>query len=230
MKAEAGAMDLLWGRTARRARGPRPVLTVTQIAQAAVEIADAEGLAAVTMQRVADRFGFTAMSLYRYVPGRAELIALMIDTALGAAPPVDNSDGWRPALHQWARQLRDVFRGHPWVSEATTRSRPVGPLELSWLERAVAALAGTGLTAAEQVDAVVLLTGHVRNQTQVESGIAADGGEQLAAALAETLREHAGDYPALATAAGDGGFGGGDGFEFGLECILNGIAATVATR
>jgi AcrR family transcriptional regulator len=232
MKAEVSAMDLLWGRSARRGRGPRPVLSVAQIAEAAVEIADAEGLATVTMQRVAERFGFTAMSLYRYVPGRAELIALMIDTALGVAPAIDTPDGWRPALRQWARHLCDVFRRHPWVAQATTQARPIGPNELGWLERAVAVLAGTGLTGAERVDAVVVLTGHVRNHSLADMGIAADGGVHLVVALAETLREHAADYPALTEAADNGAFGPGDndGFEFGLECILNGLAATIATR
>ncbi|WP_328476352.1 TetR/AcrR family transcriptional regulator [Actinoplanes sp. NBC_00393] len=227
MKAEVSAMDLMWGRGARRSRGPRPVLTITQIAEAGVEIADAEGLAAVTMQRVAARFGFTAMSLYRYVPGRAELIATMIDTAIGTAPELDVSAGWPPALHEWAHQLRAVFRSHPWLASATTRARPVGPRELSWLERAVAALAGSELTGAQSVDLVVVLTGHVRNLVEAEAGIAADGGAGLGAALAETLGEHAADYPALARAAGQGAFGPGDedAFEFGLNCILAGAAA-----
>ncbi|GAA0428947.1 TetR family transcriptional regulator [Actinoplanes capillaceus] len=222
------AMDLLWGRDTRRTRGPRPVLTTTQIAGAGIEIADAEGLTAVTMQRVADRFGFTAMSLYRYVPGRAELISLMIDTAMGAAPVLDTTAGWRPALREWTYRLAEVSRQHPWLGQATLQSRPVGPRELGWMEQAVTALAGTGLSGARCVDAALLLSGHVRNQIQAESGIAADGGGELAAALAETLREHAADYPALIGAAADGAFGPDEtGFDFGLTCILNGIAAAV---
>ncbi|MEU8663502.1 TetR/AcrR family transcriptional regulator [Actinoplanes philippinensis] len=218
-------MDLLWGRGARGSRGPRPVLTVAQIAEAAVAIADAEGLPAVTMQRVADRFRFTAMSLYRYVPGRAELVALMIDSALGVAPAVDHPEGWRPALRRWAETLREVFRSHPWIAQATVQARPVGPNEVSWLERAVALLDGSGLSGAERVDAVVVLTGHIRSQVQAEAGIAADDGVHLAIALAESLRERAGDFPALTGAAADGAFGpGGDGFAFGLECILDGLA------
>ncbi|BEL03331.1 TetR/AcrR family transcriptional regulator [Actinoplanes sichuanensis] len=220
------AMDLLWGREARRSRGPRPVLTVAQIAEAAVEIADAEGLPAVTMQRVAARFEFTAMSLYRYVPGRAELVALMIDSALGVAPEVGTADGWRPALREWAGCLRDVFRRHPWIAQVTVQARPIGPNELSWLERAVAVLAGGGLSGGERVDAVLVITGHVRNQVQAEAGIAADDGIHLATALAETLRERAADFPALTEAADDGAFGpdDNDGFGFGLECILDGLA------
>jgi hypothetical protein len=82
------------------------------------------------------------------------------------------------------------------------------------------------------VDVVVLLTGHVRNQIQAETGVAAGDGVPLAAGLTETLREHAADYPALTGAAADGAFGPGDndGFEFGLRCILHGVEAIIAAR
>jgi hypothetical protein len=150
----------------------------------------------------------------------------MIDSALGVAPDVDTAGGRRPALRQWAGDLRDVFRRHPWVTQATIQARPIGPNELSRLERAVAVLAGAGLTGGERVDAVVVLTGHVRDQAQAEAGIAADDGVHLARGLAETLRERAADFPALTEEAGDGAFGPGDndGFTFGLDCILDGLA------
>ncbi|GAB2461623.1 TetR/AcrR family transcriptional regulator [Xylanimonas ulmi] len=225
-------MDVLWGRKAPRGRGPRPQLTVEQIVGAAVEIADADGLATVTMQRLADRFGFTAMSLYRYVPGRPELVTLMIDAAMGAAPAGDRPEEWRLALHAWAIDLHTVFRRHPWLASATLQARPLGPHELSWIERAVATLRGTGLTGPEQVDAALVIVGHLRTAVQAEAGIAADDGARLAAGLHETLREHATDFPALAEAAADGAFGphDNDGFAFGLRCILDGLAATIAAR
>jgi AcrR family transcriptional regulator len=225
-------MDLLWGRGGARSRGPRPVLSVAQIADTAVEIADAEGLTAVTMQRLASRFGFTAMSLYRYVPGRVELVSLMIDAALGSAPPADKTEGWEPALRAWAAELYTVFRRHPWLASATMQARPLGPKELSWLERAAAALEGTGLTGPERVDAALVVIGHVRGQAEAESGIAVGEGRRLAAELTEMLREHASDYPALISATDEGAFAANDndGFAFGLRCILDGIATTIATR
>ena len=73
------SVELLWGQPERPNRGPKPGLSVERIVRVAIEIADAEGLPAVSMQRVASEFGFTTMSLYRYVPGKNELIDLMIE-------------------------------------------------------------------------------------------------------------------------------------------------------
>jgi len=80
------SMELLWGGPERPRRGPKPRLTVAQIARAAIEIADAEGLTGLSMRRVADQLGVTAMSLYTYVPGKAELLDLMLDTVYGEEP------------------------------------------------------------------------------------------------------------------------------------------------
>jgi len=84
--AQAGAIALLWDRPATPRRGPKPALNLEAIAEAGIGVADADGLAAVTMQRVAAALGVTKMALYRYVPGKAELVALMIDMGLGEAP------------------------------------------------------------------------------------------------------------------------------------------------
>lgn len=229
----SGRMDLLWGRRATPRRGPKPALTPERVARAAVDLADAEGLAAVSMQRVAAEFGFTAMSLYRHVPGRAHLLDLMTELALGEAPAApDPAAGWRTALTEWTRHVHAAFRRHPWVLETTTRVRPTGPRELSWMERPVAALAGTGLTGGERVDAAVLLLSHVRGQIQYAPVDAAARTPELTSGLATALREHADEYPALVDAARDGAFGPGDegGFDFGLRCVLDGIAAVIASR
>src|SRR6266496_4469960 len=104
MATKVSSAELLWGQRERPSRGPKPGLSLDGIVRAAIKIADAEGLDAVSMQRVAAEFGFATMSLYRYVPGKSELIDLMIDTAIG--PPPDLSvipGGWRPKLTVWAR-------------------------------------------------------------------------------------------------------------------------------
>src|SRR5438128_1907234 len=112
-------MDLLWGEKRGSSRGPKPALSVQQIAWAAIALADAEGLDAVSMQRVAHKCGVTTMALYRYVPDKAGLVALMIDIGIGDPPALDSiSGGWRPQLEEWAKQLWITFNGHPWSLEA----------------------------------------------------------------------------------------------------------------
>ena len=93
---QAAVRDLLWGQRPPGQRGPRPTLSVAEVARAGVAVGDAEGIGAVTMQRVADELGVTKMALYRYLPGKAELVALMIDIGLGEPPRLsDVPGGWR---------------------------------------------------------------------------------------------------------------------------------------
>ena len=94
-------MALLWGIGKKPTRGPKPGLSVGRIVGAAIEVADAEGLAALSMRRVADRLGIGTMSLYTYVPGKAELIDVMLDTVLGeVAESGDVEPGWRAGLER----------------------------------------------------------------------------------------------------------------------------------
>src|SRR5262245_33637042 len=164
-------IELLWGERTAPTRGPKPSLSVEQIAQAGVAVADAEGLEAVSMQRVAQECGVTTMALYRYVPGKAELIALMLDIGLGHPPHLDEAPGgWRARLEDWVRQLWAVFQRHPWSLAATAPLRLMGPNELGWFEVAVGALAGTNLEASEVVQAVIAILLHVRGMAFYAAG------------------------------------------------------------
>src|SRR5256885_16757660 len=96
--------DYLWGGRSGATRGPKPALSLERIAAAAIAIADAEGLAAVSMQRVAADLGYTQMSLYRYLPGKAELVALMGDRGI-REPPVLNGAHWPAGLKEGAHRL-----------------------------------------------------------------------------------------------------------------------------
>src|ERR1700733_7935915 len=111
------ALDLLWGTRDRPRRGPRPSLSLERIVAEAVSLADAEGLANLSMQHLAERLGCAKMALYRYVPGKSELVALMVDAALGDPPeappetsptsptgrtPVAGERQWRTVLRLWA--------------------------------------------------------------------------------------------------------------------------------
>lgn len=230
---QAGSVELLWGTRPLPRRGPKPALNLELIARTGIEIADTEGLSAVSMQRVAAELGFTKMSLYRYVPGKAELVALMADLAMGETPATLGDAGWRDRLDAWARALLPRFLRHPWVLEATTGPRVFGPNELAWMESAVSALAGTGLRGGERMDVVVVLVGHVRNiAAQAWTAPGSGPEKQLGAILVELMREHGDRYPAvnaaLTSAMEDAAQD--QALDFGLDRILDGVGVLIAKR
>lgn len=239
----ARRLDLLWTPKERAARGPKPGLTIDQIVTTAIQIADREGLAAVTMRRVADELGFTTMALYRYVPGKDELIDLMADAAVRPAPtmPNDAPRDWAAELQRWARADLAVYQRHPWLLELIARG-PTGPNWFAWVEAALRALSDTGLTASEMLAMVSLVDGHVRGAAQIFLGLAraeqsSGTPDSWGAAFEAGLQRVVGDarFPVLSRVAAAGGFGPGtaasdDHFEFGLQRLLDGIAAYMRTR
>ena len=222
--------DLLWDGRARPTRGPKPTLSLERIADTAITIADNEGLGAVAMQRVAADLGFTKMSLYRYVPAKAELVALMVERAIGEPPAIDTTD-WRTGLTEWAHQLLAAYLRHPWALEAILGPRPLGPNELGWLECALSTLPGTGLTGSERLDAIAVLAGHVRSIAQ-QAMVSRQPEGDITATIGQQLRRHGDRFPALVAtmtaAAADGGQD--QAFTFGLDRILDGLAMLIAKR
>lgn len=226
-------VELLWSTRPQPKRGPKPALNLDQITQVAIEIADAEELAAVSMERVAGELNFTKMSLYRYVPGKKELIALMIDRALGTPPSsMTTLPGWRERLEIWAHAMFDAFLAHPWTLPATVGSRPIGPNELLWAEYAVAALDGTPLTPAEKLDTVAVLVGHVRGIASQQAAMGDQPEEQLSAMMAGLALPRADRFPAIARTvaaiAASGPEGGqNEALDFGLNRILDGLGLII---
>jgi AcrR family transcriptional regulator len=234
---QAASVELLWGPAAGPGRGSRPALSLERIAQAAIKIADADGLPAVSMQRVASELEYTKMALYRYVPGKAELLALMIDMAIDEPPALDaQPGGWRPKLEAWARYLWTKFQRHPWLLAATVGRRVMGPNELGWVECAVGALDGTGLHGGELLDAVLIISGHVRNvaqQTVTAVGVGPGITEQqMGAAIAKLLHTYGDRYPALKAAVRSAASGSSQdqGLNFGLGRILDGLEMLITHR
>lgn len=229
------SVDLLWGAVDRPSRGPKPAMSLEEIVRAAVLVADTEGLGAVSMQRVAKEFGFTTMSLYRYVPGKSELIDLMIDAV--AAPPPDLSafDGWRAKLTEWARLIWALFQRHPWFLDAAVH-RIMGPNQLGWLESAVAALAGNGLHGKDLLDAVLVINGHVRSlapfaATRVPAKHELSP-QEWGLAIHTQITTHPELFPSLVEAIGEGAFDldDDDQLEFGLQRVLDGIEVLIKER
>lgn len=224
------SVELLWNEAERPRRGPKPGLSLERIVRAAIEIADAHGLDTVSMERVAKEFGFTTMSLYRYVPGKAELIDLMIDIGLGEPPELDASRAWRSQLEDWARRLRSIFNEHPWTLAATGRLRVMGPNELKWLEVGLSALSGTGLTASERRAACLAVLGQVRSMAQFSVNTAPLTSEQWETATRALMKKHGDAYPELSAALAAAPSSKEDPFSFGLRCVLDGIGLLVAKR
>ena len=238
------ALDLLWGIRDRPRRGPRPSLSLDRIVAEAIALADGEGLANLSMQHLAERLGCAKMALYRYVPGKSELVALMVDAALGDPPespaqapptgrtPASGEQQWRAVLRLWATTISARYRLHPWSIDATAGARPTGPHEMAWMETALSALDGTGLTGPERLDAVALLNGHVRSLVQVtpagQQNLEADMARQIGAALAANPDR----YPHVLAAFSESPPppGRGNALDFGIDRILDGLAALIATR
>src|ERR1700685_3088252 len=212
------ALDLLWGTRARPRRGPRPSLSLERIVAAAISLADAEGLANLSMQHLAERLGCAKMALYRYVPGKSELVALMVDAALGDPPEpparttpsglstrarqtsAPGDQPWRAVLRLWATTIFARYRLHPWSIDATVGARPTGPHEMAWMETALAALADTGLTGPERLDAVALVNGHVRSLVPVTPAGQHDLEAEMARQIGAALAANPGRYPQVPAA------------------------------
>lgn len=183
------------------------------------------------MQRVAQEVAVTTMALYRYFPGKADLVAWMIDSAsdapLGFGKP---SLPWSTRLKEWAGRCLAIYRNHRWFLEATsTRPTVMGPNELAWMEAALAMLAESGLGPKQRHHAFLAILAHVRGHATFEQ---IEGRKERARELAQLLQGEPNRYPILLDAVRSGAFSrNADGaFQFGLDCILDGIHARVSRR
>jgi len=221
-------LRLLWEHRPPPKRGPMPTLRLDEITRAGIELADRDGLGALTMPRVAEAVGVTKMALYRYVPGKTELVALMVEGAVGAPPHAPPGD-WRARLEDWAQRLFERFARHPWALDATVGARPIGPNELGWAEQAVAALDGDALTGSEKLDVTATLAGHVRAIAAQTAGGAAE--QELNAAMGQLLAGRADRFPALAAAMSAVTPDTQDqALSFGLARILDGVQLLITER
>lgn len=220
--------ELLWSAPRLSRRGPRPRVDMAGIVGTAVRIADADGLDAASMQRVADELAVTKMALYRYVPGRDELVALMIEAAL--APPPEPAGDWRARLRGWSDAMHAAARRHPWLAGAAVGGRLIGPVEAGWMEAGLAVLDGLPLTAAERLDTLALLAAHVRGVVAQE--VTAHPEATMGTLLLDALRRRTDDFPLTAAAFAAAAAAGGtdDAYRFGLDRIVAGIEALVRVR
>jgi AcrR family transcriptional regulator len=233
---------LAWGVAANPQRGPKREMSIERIVDAAVEIADAEGLGAVSMSRVAQSLGYTTMSLYRYVTAKDDLLVLMQEQGIGLPPEpepdVDPTD-WRGRLRAIGRAQLDVFRRHPWLLDVAIEGTPVTPNNLAWMDAMLDALSDTPLDQGERVAVILLVTGQLRWQSLIERSyeLAADAAGIDPQAIDDSRSAvldafvTAEEFPAVRLAVDAGVFAGEeDPFGFGLERVLDGVAVHIAER
>lgn len=250
------SLDLLWGRYVAPAPGPRQARTPAEIVAAAIALADEEGLAAVSMRKVAERLGASTMSLYTYVPGKAELLDLILDAVLDDLPTdYDQGDGWRAAAERSARAGWTFFERHPWVLQVSGARATLGPHSFSLYEAQCALFDGLGLSGVEIARSVGVLASFVRGAAKAvsdaraaeqETGVSDDDWWNARAPLLEEIQADLWDerYPTLKRMGEEHAFDqldrpddttpylvqdALDDFEFGLQRILDGIEAYVAS-
>ncbi|MEV6716663.1 TetR family transcriptional regulator [Lentzea sp. NPDC051208] len=239
------SLTLLWTERRRGQRGPRSRLSVELIAQAAVRIADADGLEAVSMQRVATELGYSTMSLYNHVPGKDLLLEVAADVGAGAPPDLGGTADFREAVRRWVGALWAGFHTRPWMLRVPLDHAPVGPNQLAWLDRLLRPLLAAGLPGGEARAAALHLTAVVRGTAQISMSMAGEpkrdngiprAGADLTHVVAEFLDPA--DYPALTAvhAAELAAPARADGdvlpFElaFGVDRFLDGIEGWVAAN
>ncbi len=235
---------MLWGWDEPQRRGPKPALTLDRIAAVAVKLADAEGLGAVSMNRVAGQLGYTTMSLYRYVSSKDDLVALMMDFAAGERDLAGRrTGGWRAALERWSLDYRDILSRHPWVTQVPIDGLPTTPNQVAWMETGLRALSATRLSETEKLQVLLVVTSYVRNTAQMVAEMAdaqrAAGHEPrtVMSRYAETLSRliDGKQFPALSNSLASGAFEQDDDdpdedFRFGLKTVLDGVAVLVRQR
>ena len=191
-----------------RRRGPRPRYGREDVARAAVAIADAKGVEAVTFRAIAARLGTGVMSLYNYIPDKQALVFDMAELiAAELALPAPTGD-WRADMHVVAGRQRDLALRHPWMIEAVCHLQPLGAATLGFLEFALGALEPTGLPARDRLETIALINGFVLNivRAELESRAAAEDSQHQAAQYATLPGLLAtGRYPRFAAAMAEGG-------------------------
>lgn len=238
-------LELLWGTRTTSGLGRRPGLSLEQIVVAAVDVADSDGLESLSMRRVADRLGVGAMSLYRHVRDKAELLDLMIDRVLAEVryderEHADRSADWRSPLERVARANRALYERHPWLLALVAHRPPLGPGVIGKYDAELYAVDGIGLEDVEMDLVLTLVLGYARDATAgllawrslpERSGQAdAEWWAQLEPHMARVL----GDRYAMAVRVGTAASTQYDGvqdaeraWEFGLQRILDGIESFV---
>ncbi|MEV4331838.1 TetR/AcrR family transcriptional regulator [Streptomyces sp. NPDC049597] len=244
----ARTLELLWREAAPKPprRGPKQQLSVDTVVRTAIELADRQGLDTLTMRAIAQELGVTPMTLYTYVPGKAELLDLMLDTVYQQMPRTEHAPdaSWRTRVTAVAHDNRDLLRQHPWAATLPLTRPVLGPGHMAKYEHELCAFDGTGLDDVERDAALTHLLAFVQAtvrsalDTQAAERDSAMSDEQWWAANAPLLARvfDPARYPlatrvgSAAGAAHQGAYDPDHAYAFGLRCTLDGFAALVDER
>ncbi|MEV6831645.1 TetR/AcrR family transcriptional regulator [Amycolatopsis sp. NPDC051102] len=161
---------VIWMRPEHGTRGPKPTHGRRDVAAAGVRIADAEGIDAVSMRRIAAELGTGTTSLYRYVSKKDDVLELMRDEVMGELRGTTLPAGWRPGLRTIAFLLRETALRHPWLPPLTSGRANHGPNSLWWMELTLSAFDGMDLDADEMLAALTTLSAFVLGHVLAELG------------------------------------------------------------
>lgn len=202
-------------------------LNVDRIVEAAIAIADEDGLDAVTMAAVAKRCGFTTMSLYRHVASKDELMRRMLDGALGPPPPFDVAQ-WRAGLASWSHALLEILLVHPWAIDVPITGVLGTESQIAWLDRGLEALKDTPLVEGEKAETVLVLNGYVFWTARLRTSLPDEPTDVIPPAFDLAA------YPSLGRLVAAGAFEDDsspeEDYAFGLGLVLDGIGALIAQR
>jgi AcrR family transcriptional regulator len=231
---------LIWERLQQAESGARLALSRAQIVRAAMTIADAEGAQAISMRRIAAELGSTAMALYRHVFSKDDLLDLMLDAVFEEiALPEQPTGDWRTDLRAFAYTSRRVFKQHPWVLPLLISRPTLGPNYLRWFEFSLACVANHGLDIATMTQIVGVLNGYTSATVSYE---VAEDDHTRQIGLSEADKRAivtpyiqriiaSGRYPNFARFfAEEVSPDPEQSFAFGIECVLDGIAAQLTQR
>lgn len=243
------ALELMWGLSEGRKRGPRTKVALADLVAAAVRIADAEGIEAVSTRRVAEAVGMSPMSFYTHIPDKTVLLDLMLDAAAGPAegetvdePIAFDPTRWRDNVAMVARELRSFYLRHPWALQIGTHRPVLGPNTMRSYDHFLTVFDGLGLSEVEMDLSATMVANYVHgavrdvvrsSMVKEQTGLSDDEWWYAVAPLLEQIDFS--PYPVANRVGPVVGelYGLGDpdrAFEFGLERLLDGLEVLIRRK